>query len=100
MYSHRYGTLPLVTRVGGLADTVKDINDNPEQANGFVISAANPLALQQGIVRAIALYSDQVSWKKLQRNAMDANYSWTESASKYLKLYRELLPTTASRKPL
>ena len=100
MYSHRYGTLPLVTRVGGLADTVKDINDNPEQANGFVISAANPLALQQGIVRAIALYSDQVSWKKLQRNAMDANYSWTESASKYLKLYRELLPSTASQKPL
>jgi len=99
MYSHRYGTLPLVTRVGGLADTVKDINDDPEQANGFVINTANLLALQQGIVRAIALYNDQTSWKKLQRNAMNANYSWTESASKYLKLYQELLPSTASRKP-
>jgi len=78
---------------------VIDIDDNPDHANGFVISTANPLALQQGIIKAIRFYDDENRWKNMQRNAMQSDYSWTESASKYLSLYRELLTTKVRQMP-
>jgi len=93
MYSHRYGTLPLVTRVGGLADTVISLSDDPDKANGFVIDAANTAALRRGIEGAIKAFHKKGSWVKMQHNAMQANYSWAESAAKYIVLYRELLST-------
>jgi len=93
MYSHRYGTLPLVTRVGGLADTVISLSDDPDKANGFVIDAANTAALRRGIEGAIKAFHKKGSWVKMQHNAMHANYSWAESAAKYIVLYRELLST-------
>ncbi len=91
MYSHRYGTLPLVTSVGGLADTVIDINDDPASANGFVIKSANPVLLQQGILRVIELFKDKTRWRNLQNNAMQINYSWAASAAQYKNLYRQAL---------
>jgi len=59
MYSHRYGTLPLVTRVGGLADTVVDLKDDKSRANGFVIEAANAKMLHQGMLTAIEQFEDK-----------------------------------------
>lgn len=89
MYSHRYGTLPLVTKAGGLADTV--INTDEINANGFVIDAANVASLQRGIETAIATFSDQSTWSQLQRNAIRTDYSWATSASQYKALYHETI---------
>ncbi len=89
MYSHRYGTLPLVTQVGGLADTVIDARADKSMANGFVIDSANTLSLQRGIMRAIDQFKDQSTWITLQKNAMQVNYSWTESAAQYNHLYKQ-----------
>ena len=100
MYSHRYGTLPLVTRVGGLADTVIGLKDNPDTANGFVIDSANPVSLYQKLTEATELFQSHVkslnttdpsTWRKMQQNAMQANYSWQESALRYCDLYAEIV---------
>ena len=87
LYSLRYGTLPLVTRVGGLVDTVIDYQNNPHEANGFLIEEANPDALVHGLHRALALYGNNQVWQQLQHNGMEAQFSWDISASLYLQLY-------------
>ena len=88
MYSLRYGTLPLVTRVGGLADTVINYDgNNIDTANGFVINAATSKDLCDGINRALECYQDSTAWRALQTNGMQASFSWDESALRYGELY-------------
>lgn len=87
MYSLRYGTLPLVTNVGGLADTVINYQDNENVANGFVISHANSTDLLTGIKRALLTFKDKTLWRKLQTNGMTENFSWEKSALRYRELY-------------
>ncbi|MEQ1486302.1 glycogen synthase GlgA [Methyloglobulus sp.] len=93
MYSQRYGTLPIVRKTGGLADTVVDslpetISDRT--ATGFVFNEANASSLLETIKRAMILYSDQKTWTKIQANAMAKDFSWQSSAEQYLTLYRSL----------
>ena len=84
MYGLRYGTLPVVRRVGGLADTVTD-------ATGFLFDAATPAALAQALERAAALYRQPAAWRKLMLSAMAQNFSWEGAAKAYLALYREAI---------
>ncbi|MEQ1559964.1 MAG: glycogen synthase GlgA [Methyloglobulus sp.] len=93
MYSQRYGTLPIVRKTGGLADTVVDalphtIADNT--ATGFVFNDASASSLLEAIKRTLMAYSDKKAWAKIQANAMKADFSWQYSAEQYLKLYRSL----------
>ncbi len=91
MYSHRYGTLPLVTRVGGLADTVNDYTDGLDSANGFVIESADATLLGSEMLNAVERFRDKAGWHQMQRNAMSADYSWAESASHYIRMYSDIL---------
>lgn len=94
MYSQRYGSLPLVTPVGGLSDTVIDASDeNLKQAiaTGFVMPEATAGALLQTIERASLLYQDKKAWPALQRTAMQADFSWANSAAAYGALYAQAL---------
>lgn len=94
MYSQRYGSLPIVTPVGGLVDTVVDANpENLERgtAGGFVMPAVTAAALRETLARARRLYRDQAVWVKMQRTAMQADFSWTHSAREYLSLYTSAL---------
>ncbi|MCK5335163.1 MAG: glycosyltransferase, partial [Gammaproteobacteria bacterium] len=94
LYSLRYGTLPIVTNVGGLADTVYDANDEnirSKVANGFVLSKQTSASLIQTVQRAIALYQKPESWRQLQDNAMKGNFSWQASAKHYVSLYQQAL---------
>lgn len=90
MYSLHYGTLPVAHRTGGLADTIIDIDDDPKNGNGLLISELSTACILEKVKRAIALYDDKKALSKAIRNAMDADLSWTRSAEEYLKLYREL----------
>lgn len=90
LYSLRYGTVPVVREVGGLADTVVDASDqalSTGTATGFVFQ--QPLASEflATARRAIELWYDRDAWRNLQRTAMDQNYSWQRSAERYLELY-------------
>jgi starch synthase len=95
LYSLRYGTLPLVRAVGGLADTVTDSNPQSiadERATGFVFEHPDAAELLAALQRAAALWYDQQSWRKVQRNAMRQDFSWQQSASQYLQLYSTPIP--------
>jgi starch synthase len=114
MYGLRYGTLPLVRRVGGLADTVVDADAAPapagadpgtgdagvgasggnaagDLATGFVFDRATPAALEAAIARAVAMYADQQRWRQMMLNAMSRDYSWAAAAAQYRDLYEGLL---------
>jgi starch synthase len=93
LYALRYGALPLVRRVGGLADTVVDAtpeNIGSDRATGFVFSEALSQALGVRIREACALYRDQSRWRQVQRRAMVQDFSWDDSAANYEALYRSL----------
>jgi starch synthase len=94
MYSQRYGSLPIVTPVGGLSDTVIDASDKhlaDSTATGFVMEDVSQSALLQTIERALQLYQDKTAWLKLQHTAMKADFSWSNSAESYCLLYAQAL---------
>ncbi len=90
LYSLRYGTVPVVRRTGGLADSIVDVS--PEtlhqgRANGFVFDAYTTDALVATVGRAIAAYRDHGLWRWLQHVGMRADFSWERAAEKYVALY-------------
>ena len=94
LYGLRYGCVPLVSRVGGLADTVIDANEAAIEAGvatGVVFSPATEEALSEAIRRTIALYDRPKVWHKMQRRGMKSDVSWDASAEKYADLYASLL---------
>ena len=94
MYALRYGCVPLVSRVGGLNDTVIDANVaaiQAEVATGVQFAPPTEAALGDAIRRLLALYADEKSWKKMQRRGMKSDVSWQASASRYADLYASLI---------
>ena len=89
MYSLRYGTIPIVHSVGGLKDTVRDIED--ERGNGIAFSCLTPDEIVSSVEKAIALYNDEKRRKEVQREGMREDFSWQQSALKYEKLYSDLI---------
>jgi starch synthase len=100
MYSLTYGTLPIVHRTGGLADTVIDVGPIttkkpqklPPGANGFVFDTPNTQSLIHTIQRALLLFQDKKLWQQLQSNAMNENFGWEKSADSYIQIYDNLDP--------
>lgn len=94
LYSLRYGTLPIVTPVGGLFDTVIHSNQdniNNKTANGFVLKNKTASELLTTIKYALTLYQQPATWHQLQINAMAGNFTWQTSAEHYISLYNEAL---------
>ncbi len=92
LYAMRYGTLPLVRRVGGLADSVIDCDDIATPwRTGFIFDGISGDALQHALRRGLEVYERQrEDWFALQRNAMAADFGWRRSATQYLQLYHRL----------
>lgn len=90
MYSLKYGTLPLVRKVGGLSDTVTDYNDNNPNGCGFVFEKYDAQVLLETIKRAVDLFAKKRVWKGIMIRAMKLDYSWKKAAVKYLKLFSEI----------
>src|SRR5678810_954731 len=86
MYSLRYGTVPVVRRVGGLADTVTDVDasDGNTRPNGFVFEDHTPDALLSVLRRALAYFENKSGWKALQEAGMSEDHSWDRSAGEYV----------------
>jgi starch synthase len=91
MFALRYGTIPIVRKTGGLADTVTDFNEINKQGNGFVFEEYTKEALFSTIKRALRVYQNKSDWKKLIENAFEGDYSWENSARKYLKIYEKAI---------
>ena len=96
MYGLRYGAVPVVAAVGGLADTVIDANLaalNAGVATGVQFTGVHYGSLTGAIDRAMRLYHTPGAWQTLQKNGMKADFSWTNSGAAYAALYRELTGT-------
>lgn len=96
----RYGTLPVVARTGGLADTVIDANDAAIAAGtgtGVQFAPDSVAALEAAFRRTATLWRDPAGWRRLQRNAMRADVSWRRPAAQYAALFASLLPKAAPR---
>jgi len=94
MYGLRYGTLPVVRRVGGLADTVVDASDAAVaagEATGFTFDAATPAAFQRAVQRALPARRDLALWRRLMLRGMSQPLSWEGPARDYLGLYEAAL---------
>ena len=96
MYSLRYGTVPVVREVGGLADTVRDYGSAPKP-NGFVFREHAPGALLDALTRALALYQDRRKWRALQLAGMREDHSWDRSAEEYVKIYERAITQRRGR---
>ncbi len=83
----RYGSVPVVRAVGGLADTVRDYDPATGEGTGFVFEAYDPMALYTALVRAVETYRHQNIWRELQVRCMQQDFSWETSARKYVELY-------------
>jgi len=93
LYGLRYGCVPVVSRIGGLADTVIDANPVALEAGvatGIKFEADNAHALYEAIRKAVRLYHDGDTWKKIQRRGMKSDVSWETSAKRYADLYATL----------
>jgi starch synthase len=93
MYSQRYGTPPVVHKVGGLADTVTNAsleNLAIGKATGFVIDQLSRDALVETVRRAMILYRHKLAWQKLMRSGMTRDFGWKQSAHQYLGVYQKI----------
>ena len=91
MIAMHYGTIPLVTGVGGLRDTVVDVDSGLQDANGFRIDGPTTEALLAAVERAMERYEQSDAWKQLMANAMKARFEWNDAAAAYETVYREAL---------
>ena len=99
MYSMRYGTVPVVRAVGGLADTVRPYNPKNGQGTGFLFSAYDAAALLEALDRALAAYHRPAVWRRLQANGMKKDFSWNRSAAEYVKVYKRVIATRRKQRP-
>ena len=87
----RYGSVPIVRRVGGLADTVQEYDPITGEGNGFSFTNYDPWELFAAIVRALELYRFKDIWRTLQLRGMAADHSWQASAIRYVEVYRKAI---------
>lgn len=90
MYSLKYGTIPIVRKTGGLADTVIDYDHDNGHGNGFVFGPYNHTALFEAIKRANRLFKDEASWQKLVKRVMKLDFSWHLAADRYIKIFQKI----------
>jgi starch synthase len=88
MIAMRYGSVPVVRRTGGLADTVPDADQHPATGRGFVFDAPEGGPLADALRRALAAYADSARWRAIQLRGMRADLSWNEAAGHYVRLYQ------------
>jgi starch synthase len=99
LYALRYGSVPIVSRTGGLAETVIDANDaamGAGVATGFQFHPVTTEGLRHAIRRAIEIFQYPEVWQRLQNQGMSARFSWERSAGLYATIYRNLLDEVES----
>lgn len=91
MYSLRYGTIPIVRRTGGLADSVQIYDPTTGDGDGIVFDSFNVEAMSWALNAGLDLYAQPEHWQRMMNNAMAQDYSWDKQGALYLQLYQKLL---------
>jgi len=97
LISFKYGTIPVVRKTGGLADTVHDFDPKTGEGDGFVFEEYSSKALLGALKRACETFHKKTLWKALQEKVMQLDYSWDASAKKYVALYMKALEKVGIR---
>ena len=87
LISFRYGTIPVVRAVGGLADTVRDADADRRSGTGFSFTEYATAPLADAIRRGVRAYRDEARWTALRQRVMKLDHSWTASAKRYVDMY-------------
>jgi starch synthase len=87
MEAMRYGCIPIVRNVGGLADSVEDFDSQKNKGTGFVFEKYDPFSLAIVFVRAFEIFKQKKEWAKLVKRAMAKDFSWEKSAKEYIKIF-------------
>lgn len=87
----RYGSVPVVRKTGGLADTVFDAREGIREPNGFTFDDYTPEAFLDAINRALEVYGVRKKWDKIVRSGMNSDFSWDHSTDEYEALYDKAL---------
>ena len=90
LISLKYGTLPIVRKTGGLKDSIIPFNEYTGEGTGFSFENFDSKDLKHGIDTAIATFKNKKIWKTLVKRVMLEDFSWEQSAKKYIKLYKKL----------
>ena len=91
MEAMRYGAAPIVRKTGGLADSVIDYSSREQTGTGFIFEQFDHHAFYGAIVRALEPYKDPKFWEGIQKRAMNADFSWTNSAKEYVELFKKTI---------
>ena len=91
MIAARYGTVPVVRKTGGLADSITPYNEDRKSGNGFRFENYNAHEMLFVLKDAVFTYNDKQTWLKIMTKAMKTDFSWKKSAKEYAKIYNELL---------
>ncbi len=90
MYSLRYGTVPIVRKTGGLADTVEQYEDGKETGTGFTFGTFTSQSLLDTLRFALRVWRNQDVWQRLVQRGMSRDFSWQRQGKEYVALYRTL----------
>jgi starch synthase len=90
MQAMRYGTLPVVTDVGGLRDTVSDLDEDPEGGTGWRAATVDTEGVRDALARAVRGWSNPVIREAAQQRGMSTDWSWSNPAASYVELYRSI----------
>lgn len=92
MYALKYGNVPIARRTGGLADTIIDVEEDPESGYGFLFNEYKPETLLKTIKKTIDIYkNNKALWLKIVKRGMKKDFSWNNSAKLYIDLYKSLI---------
>ncbi len=90
LYSLKYGTVPVVRKVGGLADTVVDFDPKKQTGTGFVFDEYDADAMLEAVGRAVATFARKRTWTKMVKAGMERDFSWESSAKRYSELFERI----------
>jgi starch synthase len=91
MYSLRYGTVPIVRRTGGLADSVEHFDAATGRGTGIVVNDFDSAGMAWALQQALTLHADEPAWTRLMQNGMAQDFSWTRQSARYVALYERVL---------
>ncbi|WP_233146308.1 glycogen synthase GlgA [Pigmentiphaga sp. NML080357] len=104
LYSMLYGTVPIASRVGGLADSIVGLSPEPGaevgSATGILFDGDTPDDMQKAVERALDVFAQPQKWSALQKNGMTTHFGWEASAAQYVELYRMLAPVAPVGAPM
>jgi len=90
-YSLKYGTMPIIRKIGDFSDIIVEFNQKNNTGNGLIINDYNSSELLRRLKKAVAIFGNNKIWNAIQKNCMKEEFSWKNTAKKYMKIYSTAL---------